>query len=164
VSGLPVARLSSSTMVVIRGSTHTHHQMRPHALTMHSPGRNLPPPTFTRPHLDTTIQTITSPHLPRFPYLTTSSSFSEALGIDGFLLTVHTFASTALGRRFYYASIYAFSRSSLTFIYYLHTSIVVGVLWQLDWAIQEIQFISGIRHVYEHVIYVHCFEWCLDFV
>jgi hypothetical protein len=79
------------------------------------------------------------------------------LGIDGFLLTVHTFASTALGRRFYYASIYAFSRSSLTFIYYLHTSIVVGVLWQLDWAIQEIQFISGIRHVYERVIYVHCF-------
>jgi hypothetical protein len=47
VSGLPVARPSSSTMVVICGSTHTHHQMRPHALTMHSPERN-PPHTHHR--------------------------------------------------------------------------------------------------------------------
>jgi hypothetical protein len=30
-----------------------------------------------------------TPHSTRFPLFTTSSSFSEALGIDGFLLTVH---------------------------------------------------------------------------
>jgi hypothetical protein len=162
VSGLPVARPSSSTMVVICGSTHTHHQMRPHALTMHTPGRNLPPPTFTRPHLDTTIQAITSPHPPRFPYLTTSSSFSEALGIDGFLLTVHTSASTALGRRFS-PCIYLRSVSS-----HFHLSSPHKHRSWCFMAIRLGQSGNSIYHWHSSCLrtreYVHCFEWCLDFV